>query len=427
MEPQNVISPGRSFYEDTISKQPAYASLVDNKSCDIAIIGAGFTGLSAAYHLAKTGLDVVLIDAAKIGDGASGRNGGQLGTGLRQWVDTLEKHYGYTRTKALFDLSQEAKHDVISFQNDVENDVDFVKGQLSLIHKKRELRSHQTHVETMARYGYHSLRFMDQNETSERLGSSFYQGGIRDLETGHLNPLKFVIHLAKKAYKVGAHIFENTCAVSLSHQSGKCIVSTKKATIKADRVLLASNAYNLGLNHFIDAQIVAIRSYIGATSPLPENSTILKGNEAVDDSRFVVRYFRKSKDNRLLFGGAESYDDRIPHDLRQRIQKQIIEIYPQLQQLPLTHAWGGTVAITVERMPYICELMPKVTYCGGYSGHGVMLAPFLGKLYAEAVLGKRDRFDQFKELKISKFPGGKSLRRPLLFLAMNWFAMMDRF
>ncbi|MET3560324.1 gamma-glutamylputrescine oxidase [Bartonella japonica] len=423
----NPISPGISWYEDSLEERPSYPFFDGQKQCDVVIIGGGFTGLSAAYHLAKAGVCVVLFEASRFGDGASGRNGGQLGTGQRQWVETLEKKYDFERSKALFDLAEEAKRDILSWCSMSDCQCDFMTGQLSVTHKKRMLVSYQRHVETMQRYGYHGLTFMDRDETVKRLGSSFYCGGIYDADTGHINPLKLIVYLAKKAKGAGAKLYEKTKVSAVERNGRHWKVITEQGNIKAEHVLLATNAYKLGLQHFVEKNIFSIRSYIGATEPLPEDNSILLGGESVDDSRFMVRYFRKTIDNRLLFGGVESYDNQCPTNLDKRIRRQITEIYPHLQSINLTHHWGATVAITIERMPYVRQLLPGIIYCGGYSGHGVMLAPFIGKLYAEWLTGKRERFSYFQDLKISSFPGGRILRYPLVFLAMHWFSLMDHF
>lgn len=423
----NPISPGISWYEDTLEERPSYPFLNENIQCDVIIIGGGFTGLSAAYHLAKSGVQVVLFEASRFGDGASGRNGGQLGTGQRQWVETLEKKYGFERSKVLFDLAEEAKRDILSWCAMPDCQCDFMGGQLSVTHKKRELASYQRHIETMQRYGYHGLTFMDRDKTAKRLGSSFYHGGIYDAQTGHINPLKLIVGLAKNAKNAGAKLYEKTQVTGVERRGSHWRVITKRGNIKAEHVLLATNAYKLGLQRFIEKKIFSLRSYIGATEPLAKESPILRGGESVDDSRFMVRYFRKSMDNRLLFGGVESYDNQYPANLEKRIRRQITEIYPQLHSINLTHHWGATVAITVERMPYVRQLFSRMTYCGGYSGHGVILAPFIGKLYAEWLTGKRERFASFQDLKISSFPGGRILRYPLVFLAMHWFSVLDHF
>ncbi|WP_455466452.1 NAD(P)/FAD-dependent oxidoreductase [Bartonella sp. B39] len=424
----NPISPGISWYESSLEDRPSYPFFDEQIQCDVVIIGGGFTGLSAAYHLAKAGVHVVLFEASRFGDGASGRNGGQLGTGQRQWVEELEKKYGFERSKVLFDLAEEAKRDILSWCAMPDCQCDFMAGHLSVTHKKRELASYQRHVETMQRYGYHSLTFIDREETVKRLGSSFYHGGIYDSDTGHINPLKLIVWLAKKAKSAGAKLYERTQVTTVERNGSYCMVKTGRSNIKTEHVLLATNGYKLeGLQRFVEKNIVSIRSYIGATEPLSKDSPILQGGESVDDSRFMVRYFRKSIDNRLLFGGVESYDNQYPTNLDERIRRQIFEIYPHLQSINLTHRWGATVAITVERMPYVRQLFSGTTYCGGYSGHGVILAPFIGKLYAEWLSGKRRRFEYFQDLKISSFPGGRVLRYPLVFLAMHWFSLMDHF
>ncbi|UTO28755.1 NAD(P)/FAD-dependent oxidoreductase [Bartonella harrusi] len=423
----NPISPGISWYEDTLEERPSYPFFDGQIQCDVVIIGGGFTGLSAAYHLAKAGVHVALFEASRFGDGASGRNGGQLGTGLRQWVESLEKKYGFERSKTLFDLAEEAKRDVLSWCAISDCQCDFMAGHLSVTHKKRELASYQRHIEVMQRYGYSGLTFMDRDETIKRLGSSFYHGGIYDAETGHINPLKLVIGLAKNAKNAGATLYEKTQVTAIERNGSHYRVITERGNIRTEHVLLATNAYKLGLQHFVEKNIFSIRSYIGATEPLSKECPILQGGESVDDSRFMIRYFRKTTDNRLLFGGVESYDSQYPANLDKRIRRQIFEIYPHLHSLNLTHHWGATVAITVERMPYVRQLFHGITYCGGYSGHGVILAPFIGKLYSEWLTGKRERFAFFQDLKISPFPGGKILRYPLVFLAMHWFSLMDHF
>lgn len=424
---QSPISPGRSWYEDTAGPRPEYPALDGDRTCDVVIVGGGFTGLSAAAHLAKAGTNVVLIEAYRLGDGASGRNGGQLGTGQRAWAEEMEAEYGLSRAKALFDMAEEAKAHLFDFAAANAIDIDYMPGQLSVAHKRRYVDDYKRHAELMAsRFGYQHISFMDAAETAERLGSTRYFGGTRDIGTGHIHPLKLVIGTAKVAAAAGAHLFEQTPSTGIISSSGKVKVTTPRGTITADKCLIAVNAYGGNLEPVSAAHIMPIGSFIGATVALGAASKVLPGGESVDDSRFVVRYFRKSKDGRLLFGGREVYAVNDPKDIHIHIRKQIAELYPALKDVEITHGWGGYVGITVPRKPFVREVMPKVISMGGYSGHGVMLSNFFGKLYAETVAGNRDRLKLIEDLKIPAFPGGRRLRAPLLFLALSWFALRDR-
>ncbi|MBL8580642.1 MAG: FAD-binding oxidoreductase [Rhizobiaceae bacterium] len=425
---QSPISPGHSWYEASVGDRPSYAPLDGDVRTDVVIIGGGFTGLSAAAHLAKAGTRVVLIDGARFGDGASGRNGGQLGTGQRTPADELEAALGFTRAKALFDLAEEAKAHLLEFASVNGIEIDFMPGQMSVAHKKRYVDDYKAYADVMAtRFGYPHVRFMDAHETAERLGSQHYFGGTRDSGTGHIHPLKLVVGSARVAAQAGAKLHENTRATGISSNGGKVVVTTPQGTITADKGFIAVNAYGGTLEPVSAAHVMPIGSFIGATVPLGSDSPVLPGGESVDDSRFVVRYFRKTTDGRLLFGGREIYTVDNPSDISAHIRRQIAEIYPGLKDVEITHSWGGFVGITVPRMPYVREVMPNVIFAGGYSGHGVMLSNFVGKLYAETIAGNRDRLKLLEDLKIPAFPGGRSLRAPLLFLALNWFALRDRF
>ncbi|GLU25599.1 FAD-binding oxidoreductase [Brucella sp. NBRC 12950] len=424
---QSPISPGFSWYEVSVPERPQYEELDGARQADVVIIGGGYTGLSAAYHLAKQGADVVLVEAARFGDGASGRNGGQFGTGQRIWAEDLEKQYGFERAKALFDVAEEAKTYLLGFSREHNIDMEYMPGQISAVHKVRYLKNYQDHVELMAtRFNYPHIRYVERAEMAALLGSNRYHGGLYDAGTGHIHPLKLVIGLAKAAQAAGAHLFENTKATKITTASGGVEVQTSHGTISAKNAFLAVNAHGGDLEPTSAAHVMPIRSFIGATAPLAADSPVIPGGESIDDSRFVVRYFRKSKDGRLLFGGREAYTADNPRDISEHIRRQIAEIYPALDKVEITQAWGGSVGITMPRQPFVREVMPGVISAGGYSGHGVMLANYMGKLYAEALSGKRDKLKLFEELRIPSFPGGRTFRAPLLFLALSWYALMDR-
>ena len=425
---QSPIAPGVSLYEAMLAERPEYRALKSDASADIVIVGGGFTGLQAAFHLAKAGKDVVLIESARFGDGASGRNGGQLGTGQRSWVEDLEAEFGRERATRLFALAERAKAHIHEFARENGFETDFRPGQISVAHKRGFVESYRNHARIMAdRYGYRHIRFADVEETADLLGSTRYFGGVVDTGTGHINPLKYVVGTARAAAAAGARLFENTKAASIRSENGKVIVTTGKGTIVAGRALIACNGYISGLEPVTSAHVMPLRSFIGATAPLPADSPVLPGGESVDDSRFVVRYFRKSIDGRLLFGGREAYTADNPRDISSHIRRQITEIYPDLADVEITHAWGGSVGITMPRQPFVRDVMPGVTAIGGFSGHGVMLSNYCGKLFADHVLGGSDDLETLRALDIRPFPGGQRFRTPLLFLALTWFALRDRF
>lgn len=427
MPDQSPISPGLSWYEDSVGERVRYSSLDGDAKSDVVIVGGGFTGLSAAAHLATAGVGVTLLEAHRLGDGASGRNGGQLGTGQRAWAEELEAELGLERARALFALAEEAKAHMLDFAAANDIDIDYTCGQMSVAHKKRYLDAYKAHAEAMReRFGYPHITYMDAAETAERLGTDRYFGGTRDTGTGHIHPLKLLVGTARVAAAAGARLHEETRATRISTSGGRVRVETARGTVTADKCLIAVNAHGEDLEPVSAAHIMPIGSFIGATAPLGEDSPVLPGGESVDDSRFVVRYFRRIGDGRLLFGGREVYSGANPRGIAVAIRRQIAELYPALADVEITHAWGGQVGITMPRRPFVREVMPGVISAGGYSGHGVMLANFAGRLYAEAVSGNRDRLRLLEQFDIPSFPGGRRLRPILLFLALNWYALRDR-
>jgi gamma-glutamylputrescine oxidase len=424
---QSPIAPGLSWYQETVGERPGYPPLDGSKSVDVAIIGGGFTGLQAACNLAKAGISVALIEACRFGDGASGRNGGQMGTGQRWWPEDMEQELGYERSKALFAMTENAKTHLLDFAKIHGIDIDYMPGQMTVSHKRGHDPEYRDNAEIAAtRYDYPHLTFMGGRETAERLGTKNYYCGVRDMGTGHIHPLKLLIGLARVAREAGAQLHEMTKANAIRRAGGKILVDTPSGTLTADRVLVATNAYIGSLEPVTAAHIMPIGSFIAATEPLDDFPEIIPGGEAVADSRFVVRYFRKSPDNRLLFGGREVYTSSNPADTANALRKQIVDTYPALKDIRVTHAWGGNVGITLPRQPFVREVMPGVTSIGGYSGHGVMLSNYCGKLYADMVAGKANELEQLSDLKIPAFPGGRKMRSPLLFLALTWFALRDR-
>jgi len=417
-----------SWYAATAHAAPPRPALDGDTSADVAVIGAGLTGLSAALHLAGRGRSVVLLEANRVGWGASGRNGGQLHSGQRRDQRTLERWFGETRAHALFDLAEEAKRTVRRLIADHAIDCDWRDGLIHAVHKRAWLADARREVDHLvARYGYDGTSLLDADALAAAIGTDVYFGGWRDATAGHLHPLNFCLGLARAAEEAGVRLHEATRVTRIDTLPGRVRLATATGTVTANDVVIAVNGHLDGLDPEIDARVLPIRNYVAATAPLGDLADrLIPGREAVSDSRFVVHYWRLSADGRMIFGGGETYGHRDPRDVAGFVRAHMRKIYPGLAAVPITHAWGGTLAVTMNRMPFLRRLRPGLYTAAGYSGHGLAIATLAGKLLAEAIDGDTARFDLMSAIPAAKFPGGPLLRAPTLALAMTWYALRDR-
>jgi gamma-glutamylputrescine oxidase len=415
-----------SYYAATATPLPAFAQLRGEVRADVCIIGGGYTGLSAALHLAQKGFDVVLLEAHKVGFGASGRNGGQVGSGQRQDQVWLEKTVGVNHAHRLWDLAEESKALVKSLIRNHAMPVTFHPGIAHACWTDAEVRHTHTYAEKLRRdYSYPHLEPLDRAGIQSLIGSKAYKGGEIDRDAGHLHPLNYALGLAKAAADAGARLHELSEVHHIQH-GAKPVVQTAQGRVVCDQVILAGNGYLGGLDRTVAAKVMPINNFIIATEPLGDRAKdILSQPVAVADTKFVVNYWRLSEDNRLLFGGGESYGYRFP-DILKTVSKPMLEVYPQLRGTRIDYAWGGTLAITMNRMPCFTRPAPNVLSASGYSGHGVAMATLAGKILAEATAAQTARFDLLASLPQPRFPGGAGLRWPLLVTAMTWYAMRDR-
>ena len=418
-----------SYYAATAHPAPPRPALTGDTSADVCVIGAGYTGLSTALHLAKKGRSVVVLEANRVGWGASGRNGGQLHSGQRRDQETLEKWYGEARARVLFDLAEEAKRTVKELIATHAIDCDWRDGLIHAVHKKAWLSDAEAEVEHLvSRYGYPGTSLLDAAQLSAAIGTDVYHGGWRDGTAGHLHPLNYALGLARVAEEAGVRIHEASRVTEISPpRGGATRVATMTGAVTAPDVVVAANGYLDGLDREIDSRVMPIRNYVAATAPLGDLAErLIPGREAVADSRFVVHYWRLSADGRLIFGGGETYGRSDPKDVAGFVRSHMAKIYPGLADVPIDFAWGGTLAVTMNRMPFFRRLRPGLYTAAGYSGHGVAIASFAGKLLAEAIDGDTARFDVMSAIPAPRFPGGPLFRTPTLILAMSWFALRDR-
>ena len=394
---------------------------------DVCIIGAGYTGLSAARHLASKGFEVVVLDAHRAGFGASGRNGGQVCSGYDYTQTTLTKKLGAGPAKALWELAEESKADLRDLCANHIPEAHYTPGVMHGTYTAKETAEDQAEVDLLANdYGYQQARVCGPDEMSTLVKSPHYHGGLLDMGAGHIHPLRYVLGLARLAEEAGARIYERS-EVHRIDKGDPAIVATNKGRVKARFVILAGNGYLPNLERKVAARVMPLNSFIGATEPLGARADEIMGEDiAVHDSKWVANYFRLSEDKRLLFGGRPSYSLGFPDDIATLMRKRIINIFPQLKDVKLDYAWGGTLGVTIPRMPAIIRVAPNILSAGGYSGHGVALSGLAGKVMAETVAGQASRFDTFADLNVPSYPGGTAFRAPLLRLAMTWYSLRDR-
>lgn len=418
-----------SWYAASTELPPPNAPLTGPIVADVAVIGAGLTGLSAALHLAEAGYDVVVLEAHRVGWGASGRNGGQLCTGFHRDQDEIEALLGRATAHALWRLGLQAKalvHELVARHG---IDCGYAPGVLHAAHRRRYVPAYRAYAAKLRdEYGYQAIRFVDADEIRSLVASPRYFGGTLDLGAGHLQPLAYVTGLARAAAGAGARLLEGTRVLGLRAEGAAVTVETAGGRVRAGHVVLATNGYLDGLVPEIADRIMPINNFVVATAPLGEATAdaLIPCNAAVADSRFVVNYFRRTPDHRLLFGGGESYGYRFPANIVAKVRPRLEHVLPQLRGVAITHGWGGTLAITPTRLPCFRRIGNRVLFAGGFSGQGLALGTLAGQLTARAIGGDGGAFDVLASLPHRPFPGGRHMRWPLLVLAMTFFGLRDR-
>jgi gamma-glutamylputrescine oxidase len=426
----------QSYYAATAPRAPAQAPLpAGEHACDVAVVGAGLAGLSAAIELRQRGFAVTLIEAREIGHGASGRNGGQAIYGLACDITTIEDQLGRDPARQVFAMSIEALDLLRERIAQFEIDCDWRDGYLGVAMNARKAHALRDEVDLLgARYD-HPLRWIDRADLPQWIASPRYVAAAHDPRSGHLHPLKYVRGLARAAAALGAALHEHTALLSMTRSTDGVVLRTDTgATLRARHVLLAGNVYLQALAPQVAPQlssrIMPVGTYIVCSQPLaPDLSrSLIPCGAAVCDNNFVLDYFRTTSDHRLLYGGRVSYSTRTPMDLAGSMARRMHTTFPQLAGVQAEYAWGGFVDISMSRAPDFGRLRDfgdRVYYLQGFSGHGVALTGLAGKLVAEAIAGDASRFDVFARLKHLPFPGGAALRMPTLVLGMAYARLRD--
>ncbi|MEM6620114.1 MAG: FAD-binding oxidoreductase, partial [Pseudomonadota bacterium] len=401
-----------SWYAASTEPLAPFAQLKGDATADVVVIGAGFTGLSAALDLAEAGYDVALLEAQRVGWGASGRNGGQVGTGQRNDMEDIERSASAADAKLLWQMTLDAKTRIKDQIERHEIDAHWRSGVAYVTWKPGEVAGYHKNGEHLAqRYGYDRIRPLDKAAADALVPSGVFAGGFLDEGAGHLHPLAFALGLARACAAAGVRIFEGS-PVTRFNPGDPATATTAGGRVTARYAILACNGYLGGLHDGVAARVMPINNFIVATEPLGQAGAeaLITRDVAVADSKFVVNYWRRSHDHRLVFGGGETYGYRFPADIAALVRPAMLSIYPDLHDVRIDYAWGGTLAITVSRMPYVRRLAPNVLTASGYSGHGVGLANQAGALMARAIQGTSEGFEALTRLKTLPFPGGRALR-----------------
>ncbi|MDG0979338.1 MAG: FAD-binding oxidoreductase [Halieaceae bacterium] len=418
-----------SWYQASSPNLTVYPQLQGDRHTDVCVIGAGLTGLSAAVALRDLGLSVIVLEAKTAGYGASGRNGGHVGVGQRRGQIILERWLGLEHAKALWQLGLDAVDLVSHLVTRFDIECELKTGNLYASANPKltaNLQREAEHLQTV--YGYTGARYLSPQELRQETQAKGLIDGVLDSNAKHLHPLKYVQGLANAAAILGSELYENTQVTHIQQQADTVNVTTEHGRITANKLVLACNAYLEHLEPRIADKVMPINNYMIATEPLSEEMarSITRSDLAIADSQFVVNYWKLSADNRLLFGGGETYSRDFPEDIKTFVQPHLLSRYPRLAQTRITHGWGGTLAITRNRLPHIGHIKQQIYYAQGFSGHGISIGTLAGKLMAQAIAGQTEGFEKFGTIPIKNFPGGPLLKWPTLVAGMLFYSLKDK-
>lgn len=415
-----------SYYAATTHTQTDYPSLQGDHTVDVVVVGAGFTGLSTGLHLAERGYKVAIVEAGRVGWGASGRNGGQLIDGMVE-TDKIEKRLGLQAANLAHQMGVECRDIVLRIIEQYQINCDLKFGFLDLALNQGDVDYFHSEIARKQRLNYpHKMSFVPQEEMRSVIGSDRYIAGLVNEANGHLHPLNLCIGEARAAESLGVRIFEQSRVNKIRHGENPR-VETDRGTINASKVVLAGNAYLGSAERKVSSAVIPAGTYMIATEPVSDDmaSEILPKDMACCDQRVGLDYFRLSADNRMLFGGLCNYSGRVPKSISATLRPNMVRAFPQLKNAKIDYEWGGNIAISMNRIPQFGRIKGNTYYAQGYSGHGVAPTHMAGQVMADVISGDSERFDVFAKVHHWRLPGGKLFANPALALGMLYFRLKE--
>ena len=418
-----------SYYAATRNLTTDFPALEESVECDVCVIGAGYTGLSSALFLAEAGYSVTVLEAAQVGFGASGRNGGQLVNSYSRDVDVIEARYGEKTARVLGSMMFEGADIIRQRIGHYDIQCDYRPGGIFAALNKKQLKALAEQKSSWEAYGNQNLTMLDAADIKREVGCANYVGGLLDLQGGHIHPLNLALGEASAFIGLGGKIFEQSAAVEITY--GEPItVRTARGVVRAKYLLIAGNAYLAqNFDNRVTAKSMPCGSQIAVTEPLPEDvaRSLIANNYCVEDCNYLLDYYRLTADNRLLYGGGVVYGAREPDDIEQLIKPKILKTFPQLKDVKIDYRWTGNFLLTMSRMPQFGRIEKNAYYMQGYSGHGVTCSHLAGKLISEMIRGDAERFDAFASLPHMPMIGGRTFQAPLTAMGAAYYALRDRF
>lgn len=393
-----------SMWEATANERRKRPALQGDQQCDVVIIGGGFSGLSTSYFLQQKGVKTIVLEKDLVGSGASGRNGGEVLTGYMGSASSLIQKKGLEEARRIYQLSLDSIDLIETIIESNQIECAFTrKGSLQAAYRESDIEGMKKEQEVLERNFDHKVKVIEPQDMQTELKTTFYHGGRIDEKCAHFHPLNYALGLAEAAEKFGSTIYENSEALKVERDANnKVIVSTENGRVIADDIVIVTNGYSGDLHQTIKRTIVPVESIMIATEPLPLDlmEDLIKNNRAVHDTKYLLYYFRRTSDNRMAFGGSgRSTNKKDQMLLFDKLREGMIEVFPDLKDAKVEYQWGGKVAITKERVPYVGQLEDGTYFAYGYAGHGAALSTLMGQLLARRIFGEMTADDNPLEIK----------------------------